>query len=100
MRFFAHGVSAANARRKKRCQTKLAQLTGDAVAIAAGDEAKRMSAAQSRQDSARTRDELRPVLCIVGAPRAVRICPAPARQTRGAIDLIPVRRIVFLELFD
>ena len=36
MRFFAHGVSAANARRKKRCQAKLAQLTGDPVTISAG----------------------------------------------------------------
>src|SRR5437879_9673836 len=59
-----------------------------------------MSAAQSRQDPARTRNQLRPVLGIVRAPRAVRICPAPRRQPRSAIDLIPVRRIIFLELFN
>src|SRR6266446_7032820 len=100
MRSFAHGVSAANARRKKRCQTKLAQLTGDAVAIATGDQAKRMSIAQSSQDAARPRDQLRPVLCIVSAPRAVRIFPALPRQPGGAINLIPIRRVVFLKLLE
>ena len=100
MRFLAHGISAVNAHREKFRQAELAQLTSDTIAIAAGDQAKIMSVAQSRQDPARTGDQLRPVLCIMPPPRAVCIFPAPPRQPRSAINLIPVRRIVFLELGD
>src|SRR6266567_328802 len=79
MRFLARGISAANTRREKFRQAKLAQLTGDTVAITAGDEAKGMSAAQSCEDQASTSHQLRPILCIMRAPQAVRIIPVLPR---------------------
>src|SRR6266478_791823 len=100
MWFLAEGISAANTRSEKFRQAKLTQLTGDTVAIAAGDEAKSMSAAQPCEDPARTGHQLRPMLCIMRAPQAVRIIPPLSRQTRGAINVIPVRRVVLLKLVE
>src|SRR6266851_8441972 len=82
MRFLAEGISAANTRSEKFRQAKLTQLTGNAVAIAAGDEAKSMSAAQPCEDPSRTGHQLRPMLRIMRAPHAVRIFPVLPRQAR------------------
>src|SRR6266436_2254035 len=49
------------------------------------------------EDSARTGDQLRPMLCIVRAPGAVRVIPALPGQPCGAINLIPVRGIIFFK---
>src|SRR5713101_7055463 len=56
-----------------------------------------MSVSHFCEDLARTGDQLRPMLCIVAAPGAVRVIPALARQPRSAINLVPVWGIVFFK---
>src|SRR6266436_1018911 len=59
-----------------------------------------MSATNSRQDTARTGDQFRPILCIVRAPGAVRVFPALPGQPRSAINLIPIGGVVFFEFLE
>src|SRR5437899_4486867 len=97
MRLFPQRVPAANARGEKPGQSKLAQLTADAVAIAAGNQAQGMLPANLCQNAAGSRDQLGPVFCVMHAPGTVGIVPKFARQLGGAVNLVPVRRVVFLE---
>src|SRR6266404_7698808 len=52
------------------------------------------------EDSARTGDQLRPMLCIVRAPGAVRVIPVLPWQPCGAINLIPVGGIIFFKFWE
>src|SRR5437867_11045107 len=59
-----------------------------------------MSVSHSCENPTRTGDQLRPMRCIVRAPDAVRVIPALPGQPCSAINLIPVRGIVFFEFLE
>ena len=70
----------------------------DAAAIAAGDEAEVVAFADARKDAPGACDEFRFLFGVIFAPNLVRVVPFVFRQFCGAIDEIPVRRIVLFEL--
>src|SRR3989441_5328625 len=59
-----------------------------------------MSVSPSCENPTRTGAQLRPMRGIVGAPDAVRVIPALRGNPRRAINLIPVRGIVFFEFLE
>jgi len=94
------GVSAKDASKKGLCKTKLAQLAGDAVAIAASDESDVMSLGDPAKDLTGFGEQARTVICVLLAPSGVGVIPAMARQAGCLVDVIPVGGIVagkFLE---
>ena len=100
MRLFVESIAAADARREQSSKAKLAQLASNAIAIAAGDEPKLMTPCKAGQNAADARDETRAVIRILFAPSAVGGIPASARQFCGAIDAVPIRRIILGKLVE
>ena len=100
MRLSIRSVAAADAGGEQTHQTKRAELTEDAVAIAAGDQAELMAASESGEDAPGAEHEFRTVTRVLSAPRAVGIIPAVAGNFCGGVDPVPVRRIVEGEFFE
>src|SRR2546430_14038965 len=69
----------------------------DAVAVAAGDEAEVVVSAESRENATRASDEFWIVFGVILAPDLVGGGPFVFRKFGGAIDAIPIRRIVLFE---
>lgn len=97
MGFAQAGVTATDARGEVIPQLKFAELAVDAVAVAAGDEAEGVAASELREDAASSGKKLGAVMGIMLAPDFVSGVPLVAREIRGAIDVVPVGGIVFLE---
>ena len=69
----------------------------NAAAVAAGDEAEVVMRAEARENAASAGDELWIVFGVILAPDLVGGGPFVFRKFGGAIDAIPVRRIVLFE---
>src|SRR6266404_4060729 len=98
MRFAKAGIAAANAGGKAIPEFKFAQLAMDTVAVTAGDESQSVIARQLSEDAPRAWEEFRTMASVVFAPDLIGSIPLGARKIRGAIDVVPVGRIVLLEL--
>src|SRR5215471_15046220 len=88
------GISAANAGREMLQETKIAQLAMDTIAVATGDQTEGMPARQLRKHSPRSRQQLGSLLGVVQPPQLVGDVPLGAGNLCGAIDAIPVRRVI------
>src|ERR1700692_2217911 len=100
MRLLAQGVVGADPRCKKTCKPEVAEMRGDPIAVAAGNEPKTMMASDSCQDTACPCYQLGFVLSILLAPGEVGSVPADPRKFRGAIDVVPIGRIVSSEFVE
>src|SRR5882672_7504826 len=69
----------------------------DAVAVAAGDEAEVVMRAETRENATGAGDEFWILLAVVFAPDLIGGGPFVFGKLCGALDAIPVRRIVLFE---
>lgn len=97
MGFALLGVAAADACGENVPEVEILELAMDAVAITAGDEAQRVAIADACEDAASAGNELGILLGIVFAPDVVGGGPFVLGKSRGAIDAIPIGRIVLFE---
>ena len=97
MGFAKAGVAAADVGGEVVPQSEVAELAVDAVAIAAGDQAEDVAAGELRKDAARTGEQLRPMVGVMLAPNLVGSAVFCAREVGGAIDVVPVWRVVGFE---
>src|SRR5690242_373709 len=100
MRFAITCVIAAYMRGEDVHELEQAQLTYDAVAIAARDYSELMARAEMLEDTAGSRHKLRTMRGVLLAPGAVGVVPTSTREFRGAIDAIPVRRVMTGEVVE
>jgi hypothetical protein len=100
MRFFLHRVAAAYVNSKGAQQPEVSQLLQDAVAVAAGDQAQSVVFAHIRKQATCSGKQLRFLLRVFCAPGNVGIGPAALVQPSGAVDVVPVGRVVEREVFQ
>jgi hypothetical protein len=97
------GVCEAGYRRCRRGQRsdprdRIRALPVNTFAISAGDQAESVAAGQLGQDAAGAGQEFGAMFGVMFAPDSVGGVPLGARQIRGSINVVPVGRIVLLEL--
>ncbi len=97
MRFAEAGIAAADAGGKAIPEFEFPQLAVNPLAVAAGHETESVMARQLSQDPARAWEEFWTMAGVVFAPDLIGSVPLGAGEIRGAIDVIPVGRIVLLE---
>ena len=93
-------VASAHASREGVPEIEGFQLAVDAVAVAAGDEAEIVMSAESRENATSTSDEFWILLAVVFTPDLIGGGPIVFGQFSGAIDAIPVGRIVRFEFVE
>ena len=98
--FAEPGIAAANAGSELIPQAELAQLAVYAVAVAAGDEAEGVAPRKQRKNPARTGKQFGAMAAVAEAPGFVGGVPFGVRKLGGAIDVVPVGRIVLFEFGD
>src|SRR5579859_2178457 len=97
MRLALFCVTAADTGGEGVPQIEFLQLAMDAVAIAAGDEAEVMTRAEAGKNAASSGDEFRFVIGVLRSPDLIGGVPFVFGQFCGAIDAIPIGRIVLFE---
>jgi hypothetical protein len=97
MRFAEAGIAAADAGGKAIPEFEFAQLAMNTVAVTAGDESQSVMARQLSEDPARAWEEFWTMAGVVLEPDLIGSVPSRAGKIRGAIDVVPVGRIVLLE---
>jgi len=98
MGFAKPGIAAADAGSEVIPEIEFAQLPVNTFAISAGDQAESVAAGQLGQDAAGAGQEFGAMFGVMFAPDSVGGVPLGARQIRGSINVVPVGRIVLLEL--
>src|SRR4249920_1357100 len=91
MRFAEASVSAADTGRKAVVELKFLELSMDAVAIAAGDQSQSVAASELGENPASAGQEFGIVTGVMEAPDFIGGAPFGARETGGAVDVVPVR---------
>ncbi len=97
MWFAETGIAAANAGGEVIPESEFAKLAVDAVAVAAGDEPQSMAASKLAEHTTCAGKEFGPLSGVVLAPDLVGGVVFRARKIGGAIDVVPVGRIVPFE---
>jgi hypothetical protein len=97
VRFTKASVAAADAGGEAVPEFKFMELTVDAVAVAAGDQAEGVVAGEMGEHVASAGKKLGTVAGVVFAPDLVGGVPSVAREICGAINVVPVGGIVLFE---
>jgi hypothetical protein len=97
VRFTKASVAAADAGGEAVPEFKFMELTVDAVAVAAGDQAESVVAGEMGEHAASAGNKLGTVVGVVFAPDLVGGVPFVAREICGAINVVPVGGIVLFE---
>jgi hypothetical protein len=100
MGFAQSCIAATDAGSELVPQAELAQLAVHAITVATGNETKSMVAGKQRKNPARTRKEFGTMAAVAESPGFVGGVPFGARKLCGAIDVVPVGRIVPFEFGD
>lgn len=98
--FTKASVAAADAGGEAVPEFKFMELTVDAVAVAAGDQAEGVVAGEMGEHAASAGEKLGTVVGVVFAPDLVGGVPLIAREICGAINVVPVGGIVLFEFGD
>jgi hypothetical protein len=98
MRFAQASVAAADARGKKAPEREVAQLAVDTIAVAAGDQTESVAPPEISENATGAGEEFRAMAGVVFAPESVGEIEFGARDACGAVDVVPVGRVVGREL--
>ena len=98
MRLAPRSIFTAHARGENPGQSETAKLAGDALAVAARDNAEDELPSKLPQDAARAEEQLWAQPSVRAAPESVGLFPALPRNSRRAIDAVPIGRIVPLQI--